>query len=851
MNLPITSTTEETRDTKRTKLSEPEESTITSFIESDRYTNIQEVTADVEIAASTVISKLHDKLAANNELRLSALSRELRAEIERATALKKNFDSLILREIIQRPLTLALARNKNGATHKLSSSEGDIKRPGLDNDNTVGTPVLTLYGSAPQPKQLFSSLQQPVQIVQRPSGLDGDQSPLLDEFDSKSSNVSKSSIREHALPIGISITKVVPVHSTNSSEEKKKVPTIGELFAPPATLAPLNPPRQSRHTATRSSSINWLSASESSTSNRPHQRNTYPTQPLSTGQWLTYNIAPSTQLSSPGARRKQRDRALSFGEPQPPASEETVASHIQAKEDALFRSVYSSFAPDRDNSEALVPEYTKNRTWWKRVGENQFYDSLTITQPDEIDGDASEGVGEVESSEVALDDEFDGVVENWIPENIPPELQENKESIPEILESREEVEEILQGISELLETLNSYQRVRNLSLANTARTGASSQLTAMSGSPTSPSPAEFDVYSMLKSQLALMVSTLPPYALAKLDGDKLGLLNISTNIQIKDTVHMGMMEEDEISAKTKQIVPSPATTYPSRPVNASAIVPPRSNGYVLPTSTPTQSIQRSSYTQPKPTNTPASYLPNQQYSSRPASSNHYFSGTAHTSYSSQRPVANSERYSYSASQQYSQRPAQSSHSQFQNGYRAYPPQNGTSYSQQYSSPQPGASSISPQPPGSHSQRPSQPGYQQRAMNSQAYGYGNSSIAKEPSPSKPNVSYSPQPQRTPFVGSSQTPGPPRPQLYHQHSSQFGAHTPSRQANGAGATPPAGQHSYMTADEQSALMNRQKAQLAEQQKSSSRQGSGTPQPTNGNPGGQQNGTPAVQPNGVLTG
>lgn len=808
--------------------------------------------ADVETAVSTVVGKLHDRIAANNELRLSALSRELRAEIARASALKKIFDNLILREIVQRPQSLALVRDENGITHKVSSSENGIKKVGLENDSTVGTPVLTLYGSAPQPKQLFSSLQQPIQTLLRPSGLIEDKSPLSDTSNYETLTISKNSIREHALPNGISITKVVPVHSTNSSEERKKITTIGEIFAPPATLAPLNPPRQSRHTATRSSSVNWLSASEWSSSNRPHQRNTYPVQPLSTGQWLTYNITPSTQLSSPGARRKQRDRALSFGEPQPPMSEETVAAHNQAKEDALFRSVYSSFAPDRDNTAALVPEYTKNRTWWKQVGENRFHDSLEIVQPDDTDDDTSEDVGEVDTSEVTLDDDFNGVVENWIPENIPPELQETKETIPESPETQKEVDEILGEISELLETLNSYQRVRNLSLANTARTGANSQLTSMSGSPTSPSPAEFDVYSMLKSQLALMVSTLPPYALAKLDGDKLGLLNISTKIQIKDTAHMGMMDEDEISAKAKQITPSPATTYPSRPVNPSASIPPRSNGYVHPTSTPTQSIQRSSYAaQPKSVSTPASYLPNQQYSSRPASSNHYFSGTAHTSYSSQRPVANSERYSYSASQQYSQRPAQPPHPQFQNGYRAYPPQNGTSYSQQYSSPQPGASSASSQIQGPHSQRPSQPGYQQRAMNSQSYAYGNSSAAREPSPSKPNMAFSPQPQRAAFAGQSQTPGQPRPQLYHQHSSQFGAHTPSRQVNGAGVTPSTGQHAYMTADEQSALMNRQKAQLAEQQKSSSRQGSGTPQPTNGNQGGQPNGTPVVQPNGVLAG
>lgn len=799
---------------------------------------------------SAVVNKLLDKVAANNELRLSALSRDLRAEIARATTLKKKLDNLILREIIQKPQSLALTRNDNKASLKASSTDNRSKRAGLFIDSGVGTPVLTLYGNAPQAKQLFSSLQQPTRIMNRSSRLNEDASFLSDTSDS-SQSTSKDSIRENALPIGISITKVIPVHSTNSSEVKKKVPTIGELFAPPASLAPLNPPRQSRHTATRSSSVNWLSASEPPSSNKSQQRNIYATQPLSTGQWLAYNVTPPTRLSSPGARRRQMDRALSFGEPQPPLSEETVAAHNQAKEDALFRSVYSSFAPAIDNTAALVPERTKNMIWWKRIGENKYHDFLEITQPEDMEVDISEVDDRAEPHKVTQDDEFDGAVENWVPEGIPPELQETKKNIPEVPETTKEVDEILEGISELLETLNSHQRIRNLSLGNTARTTSNSQLTAISGSPTSPSPAEFDVYNMLKSQLALMISTLPPYALAKLDGDQLGALNISTKIHIEDTIHKGVMEEDEISAKTKQMATTPATTYSSRSVNASTSVPSRSNGFIHPISTPGQSVQRSSYTpQPKPVNNPSSYLPNQQYSSRPASSNHYFSGNAHTSYSSQRPISNSERYSYSASQQYSQRPAQTPHSLIQNGYRGYPGQNGASYSQQYSSPQHGVATATSQIQGAHSQRPSQPGYQQRALNSQTYGYTASS-ASEPSPSKPNIAYNAQPQRAAFVGQAQTPGQQRPQLYHQHSSQFGAHTPSRPANGSVVTPSASSHTYMTADEQSALMNRQKAQLAEQQKSSSRQGSGTPQPANGNPGGQQNGTPTEQQNGISTG
>lgn len=850
----------ETHDAKRTKLSEPvEKPTIASRVESRVYTNIEEVAADIGGVVSKVIHELQQKASAVNEQRLSSHTRELRAELALASAFKKRFDNLILREMIQRPHIFSLTeRNGESASEKVSADGRSNKIPVLGGSNDASArAVLTLYGSAPQPKQLFSSLQQPVGIESKLLKPKGGNNLTADLSDNSSDTTilapSRDLIREPALPNGISVTKVIPVHSTNSSDGKpKKTPTLGELFPPPPTLAPLNPPKQSRHTATRSSSVNWYNPSEPVPSNRPNRRDSYSMQPLTTGQWLTYNMAPSsTQLSSPEAKRKQRDRALSFGEPQSTISQEVMVAHNQAKEDALFRSVYSSFAPDRDNSGALISDHTKNSLWWKRVGENRYKDHY----PTPADEDVLEVNGTSEHIESVDEDEFKGVLDDWTPEELPNELKPTPEVVLETPASTEEVDEILQGISDLLETLNSYQRNRNLSLANNARTVTNSQLGSTSGSPASPSSAEFDVFTMLQSQLALMVSTLPPYALAKLDGDKLGVLNISTKIQIQDKQYTGTMEEDEVLAKAKQSTTTPAASYSSRNANANLSVPARSSSYLHAPSTPSQPIQRPNYAaQPRPVSTPSSYLPNQQYSSRPPS-NHYFSGTSIPSYSAQRPPATtSERYSYSASQQYSQRPAQPSQNQQSNGYRSYPAQNGQSYSQQYSTPSQGVSSASGPGPGAHTQRPSQPGYQQRAMNAQSHSTGSSS-ARDASPPKPSASFTPQHQRTTYAGQGQIPSQQRPQLYHQHSAHYGSQTPvPRQVNGAGAAPINSQHTYRTPEEQSALMNRQKAQLAEQQSSVARQGSGTPQPANGHYSGSQNGTPgvpAVQPNGVTVG
>ena len=853
---------EATHDAKRTKLSVPaEKPTITSRVTSGAYIYIEEAAADLKAVVSSLTFELQQKASIFKEQRLFNHARELYSEISRVSSFRKTFDNLILRERIQRPQFFQLM-NPNGesAPNKITtiydSSHGLISG---NSEDTSGRAVLTLYGSAPQPKQLFSSLQQPLSAGSKPSKLQGDNNSLLDSSNGSNSTTTsiatRESIREHALPNGITVTKVIPTHSSDSFDEKKKrkIPTLGELFPSPPTQTPLNPPKQSRHTTTRSSSVNWYNASESIPSSRPHRRDSYSMQPLSTGQWLTYNaMSPPTQASSPETKRKQRDRALSSGETQSELSEEAIVLPSQAKEDALFRRVYSSFAPDRDNAGALIPTYTKNRLWWKRVGEAKYHEVIESNYPPLPGEEFGEVNGVIERANATGEDDFDGVLDDWTPEELPPELKETKPVVIEPPQTTKEVDEILEGISELLETLNSYQRVRNLSLITNTRSSANPQPASIVGTPSSPSSAEFDVFGLLQSQLAMMVSTLPPFALAKLDGDKLGALNISNKIQVQDKHYSGTMEEDEAVVKPKHMSTTPAASYPSRSMNPNLSVPTRSNGYLHNTSTPTQPVSRPNFaTQPRPASNAASYLPNQQYSSRPASSNHYFSGTSQSSYSP-RPIVNtSERYSYSASQQHNQRPAQSSQHQQSNGYRAYPAQSGPSFSQQYSAPTQGGSSTTLPAQNTQTQRPSQPGYQQRAMNSQSYGSGPSSSVRDTPPSKAAGAFSPQ-QRSAFPNQGQTSGQARPQLYHQHSTSYGSQVAvPRQVNGASATLSSKQPTHMTAEEQSALMNRQKAQLAEQQITAAKQGSGTPQPTHGHYNGQQNGTPVVQQNGVMTG
>lgn len=806
---------QESHDAKRTKLSESSESsegaktTVATLIQSNAYTSIEEFIKDVESATSNITEELQEKISAG----LSTSShRTVHSEIIRARAVKNKLDKLVLREVVGRPETIKLSKDV-----KSESSDEPDSRSTFD---VSGNNVLTLLGNMGSGRtgQLFTSLRKP--------------------------NTSGEPLDEAALPNGITATRIVPVHSINSTEDKKPTPTLGERFPPPAGLLPLPLPKQSRHTATRSSSVNWYNPAEAESKNKSSRRDGYTTQPLSTGQWLTYNAPPSsTQIVSPESKRKQRDRALSFGEPQSSISQEAMDAHNQAKEDALFRSVYSSFAPDRDDSGAIVAEQQKNRFWWSKYGEQRYHELL---------GMRDAGLYEVELNGVGDEDgivegEIQEAIETWEPDENPQEMSASRIVNLEAPETSKEADAVLSEISDLLETLDSHQRVRNLALAANARTtgGQNPQSTALTGTPTSPSSAEFDVYEVLKAQLTLIVSTLPPYLVGKLDGDKLGALNISTKIQIESKNQKGTMESDDSVAGARAAVRPAATPGIPQAASTYAAAPTRSGSYVPPATTPVPRYQQQSgygaQAAPRQSST-SGYLQNPQYSNRPASYN--YSAGARPTYppQSQQPpprAASSSNYPPQYGQQSSQ-----SFGSYQHGYRGYSGlgQNGSAYNynQQYSTPQ-ARPPNSVQPPQAY--RGSQTDYQQRAVPPQGYGYGSAPAAGSASPHQQRSSFPPPAQTAP----AQTAPPQRPTtLYHTHSSQYNPQTPaSPLANGTRSSGSPTQQGHMTAEEQATLMARQKAQLAE------RQGSGTPQPPAGQYGqqnGQQNGTPAPQQNGV---
>ncbi len=834
---------------------------------------------DVETASSSILAHAQNKDGLMYGTRQSIQSAEDRQLVGHIMAFKKVINNLFLREYIQNPSALT------SVLKEVREEDDQVMTNGiLDKKNTLSSSdkyresrtALTLYGSAPQPKQLFSSLQQPIQIrtEQRQNHSNTDAQSSSNAISTKSlSNKSISvfpSLREVGLPNGIATTQVVPVHSTSSITEHKRGPTLGDLFAPPSTIPQLNPPKQSKHTATRSSSVNWVNPAEATTTPKSNRRDVYiyTTEPQSTGQWLSYSTAPSpTQLSSPEAKRKQRDRTLSFGETKPALPQEVVAAHQQAKEEALFRSAYSSFAPSHDDAAAIVPECTKNRLWWKRTGEERFN---SLLREDSVPGpvEQAESYGSIRHEGPDEESIFREAVDSWTPEELPAELMDKAGTETQRGDDDKNSDEILKEISELLETLHSYQRIRNLSLTSNARStvGQNSQLTAMSGSPTSPSSAEFDVYSLLKSQLSLMISTLPPYAVAKLNGEQLASLNISTRIVVEGEEYSGTMEEDEFTTKARQASLSSTASTSARTQTPNMTHGSRSGQYPAQASVSAQYTQRGSYSTqgsgPRHSQS-GPYHAQQPQAARPTSSSNHYPGASTTQkYPSQRSTsANTPHLTYSQ-QQYGQTTPQPTHPgpYGQNNHRQYfqqsTPHNNHSYHLNY----PSQHQTAPQAPMQsqpYQQRPSQPGYQQRAQDSSAYN-ASMAAARSASPQKAH-SYTPSSQRPSVSTPTQVPGTSNQrQQYFQQKNPTAPYastpTTSTSVNGS-ALGASGFHTHMSAEQQAIMMDRQKAQLAQQNQvglTTSRHSSGTPQPPpNMHFAAQGTGAHVPQQNGTMVG
>lgn len=765
---------------KRAKVANDKEETasIHERVETGRYSTIQEFLGDIEKASSTVIERSKTQASGDR-----ADETPLTETVNRIAAFKKVLNSLVRQVHVGQPAVKTETPEGEGeAPAKSAPSNGDARSDGT---------VLTLFGNPSNPKHLFSSLRKSVKV------------PLISDGPETEKYVEvQPPLRDVALPNGINTTKVAPTNLETESKQPKR--TFGEVFAPRPTLPQLEPPRRTRS----SSRSTWIDSFDAMTNYKsfPGERNNYCLAPLPSGQWLQYGGV----TSSPSYwNRKQKD-----GDAFPKSYEDPLLA--TEEHPSLLQGVYSSFAPSFDSSGAVVQADSKDLVWWGKRGAKRLHSLLSIPYEEESRATPSEQPGNIgELDENTLEE----MVKTFNPEDFADNVtyagrEENKEQDKE--ESKE-MEALLRDVSELLETLSSYQKVRNLDISASGNQDASPDR----GHETTPSAAERSVYETLKSSLSALISTLPPYAVSKLDGDQLAELNISQKILVENQDYHGTMEKDDFTLQQERITAmAPAVGSSSHrtstPNVASAGRPRAYQGYNRPY-VPAQGFPtpQAYYGARQPSTPVSSFNPGQFAGPRPAAT------------PSQRPGYLPQYAQATPTLAQLQRPGQT-------GYSPYAAQQGppTPATAAQASPQSYTPRPAPQP---------QPG---------VYNAPYAAARSSTSPQKQSQYNTSQP-RTPYMTpTAQQPSQQRyaaqPQPQPQQQQQQQQSIPYA----ASATPQSGNYSNSaaamtyarSAAEQAALMDRNKAQLAAQRQSSS-----TPQPTT-TASQDQGDTPGSKPNGT---
>ncbi|KAK4990864.1 hypothetical protein LTR50_002232 [Elasticomyces elasticus] len=805
---------------KRAKLADSSLTTIASKLKEGAYVHLSSLEQDTATVCDARLAPIRAQEQPVNAMFLPGLSSAETIVRSNVLSFKRRVEDLVSRE----------SRRTTRAANSGVSAKGSVPGPGvkgeLGSSNAAnvreGKPVLSLFGQAGGHKQLFSSLQL----------ANGTQTPL----------------QELGLPNLITVTKVLPSRSEETLANKKRTPTFGDLFIPPATLPQLETPKASKHTQSRSTNVAWLPFESSSKTNR---KGNYTTQSLTVGSWLSYGGANASQEQpfSAAAKRKQRDRTLSTGESSlPPTSVSLAETQLQAKEEALFRTAYSSFAPTCDDSKALIPQELKSQIWWNRVGEHRFEEHFAI-DPALLESTIADAPMEVADDEIlkeAIDNFEPGSADFLSKDSLHDELH---------------ITETLRQISELLETLSSFQRMRNTVLPSGSRTPIvpNAQHAMFAGTPTTPTEAESKTYRTLKAQIVSLLLTLPPYAVVKLDGEQLAPLRVSTSMLLEQEDVRGTMEEDQVTRIAKAAAMSAAAG------TASAARPPSSASHTKYSATPvarTTALASSYYGQPAAASrTPASAFNRPVVASAP---------TYNASASAPRPT-------YGQMPTYSQQSPRPQQSHGQTNGQYYQPRLPLSTYDHISLYQNSSSQQQSNTRPTYAPAPAQAILSQsRAQNAVSYQTNQNTSSQSPymrsaTPAKPPTSYAGYPTTTQSTYQQPQPRPaytPTPNGVPQAG--YGPQTQKQPSSGR-ATPtyplqpqtPSnmglnGFHSGTTSEQQQILLDRQRAQVSLQPQarvaaqistSGPLQPQSQPQPQpqpqiNGVNGGQNNQTPTPQ-------
>ncbi|KAF2716884.1 hypothetical protein K431DRAFT_169517 [Polychaeton citri CBS 116435] len=511
---------------KKARISDPSVSTtLRKKLAQGKYSSLQQLKDDASQISEELTASIRSK-AEQGEGQQGRLSVDELKQVQKIKTFEKIINDMADGELdllqYRTKVRLEKEGQKKAAQEKATNSKhvyGHTSAP----PSRSGT-VLTLFGNAPTPKQLFSSLQ------------------CAPKTEADRTIKTELPVEEMSLPNGLSATQVVSV-----SKDENKSKTFASTFAPSYHLAQLNPPKSHKRSSTRDSRIDWEFKEPL---NRSSRRSAHTSQVLPSSDWLSYGGADLKDgETSPREKRKQRDRALSGSAGQPSAAKQNMYEAIMREEEMLFKRAYSSFAPSFDNTKAVVTDEDKSMIWWQRTGQKRFNSAFAI-DPQLLDNPQPQPEMPMAAltTESPKEDDFHGIVEEI------DELADFADSNP--LVDKTNVPQVLSHISDLLETLASYQRIRNSSLQSSSAASRTSinpadQILSAIGKPDEPAKDEHEAYDSLKRELAYLVLKLPPYAVAKLDGDQLEDLGVSKLIKLETTDTRGTLEEDQFARQAK------------------------------------------------------------------------------------------------------------------------------------------------------------------------------------------------------------------------------------------------------------------------------------------------------------
>lgn len=348
------------------------------------------------------------------------------------------------------------------------------------------------------------------------------------------SNIKAEEIDARNLPSGLDIVDAMAVDTTRKPTTKESR-TFGDVFRQIRNNRQLEPPRSSR--GTQSIHLRFEKPFESSTN---INKDDYRLAALSAGSWLEYATSTS------GLGRPPTQHVRSF----------------KQDPDALFKASFSSFAPSEDNTNAIVPRAERSRQWYQKYGAHALRRIMTNNNQPEA---------ATASVYPEIDDNYQQLIEDFEPDTI----RDTKLQTPD---SANDGKEVLDEVSELLQALSSYQHIRDLE---------KNRIHSTQVKPTGP---ETDTFDLLRQQLSILVATLPPFAVAKLDGDQLKALGISTNILLQAPEIAGVGQPDEGTLQRQREALSQQAAM-ARSVNP----PPVRNSYTPTTVAPSYNNQARSY----------------------------------------------------------------------------------------------------------------------------------------------------------------------------------------------------------------------------------------------------------------